>query len=169
MVNKRFWLGILVMVFGMLVVGCEEEARSVPYSQSIMISLMGSSWDSSTPTKGSVEIKFEPPVQPVSTSSTKFTGTPAKVSVEDLQWLETSGINLELSNANSRTISITTIEKKGWDDSVFVKLNLTRSAVPPTVDEKLDYGTATVLITLPNDFTAKYPDGITWGKKDFQF
>jgi len=47
-----------------------------------------------------------------------------------------------------------------------VKLNLTRSAAPSTGNK----GTAaTVLITLPNDFTAKYPDGITWDNKQFDF
>jgi len=148
-----------VLVFGMMVFGCEEE-KSKPYPQSIMIQVGNSSW---TSTSGSVEIMFLPPV-PVVQNNLTYTGTPAKISVQDLQWLQTSGINLELFNANSRTLTITTIEKTEWDDKAAVKLNLTRSAVPSSGS-----GTATVLITLPNDFTAKYPDGITWGNKAFDF
>jgi len=168
MVNKRFWLGItvIILLFGMTVVGCHEELKSEPYPQSVQIDVMDnfpSSWDSSTPTKGSIQILFRPPILD---SMITYTGTPAKVSVEDLQWLQASDINLELFNADGRTVSITSIEKQ---DGV-VKLNLTRSAKPSTSETGgLITGTATVLITLPNDFTAKYPDGITWGNKTFTF
>ena len=89
-------------------------------------------------------------------------------SVEDLQWLEASGITLELSNANGRTLSITSIEKSG-NDWVSVKLNLTRSAEPTQTGMIVNTGKATVSISLPNDFTAKYPDGITWDNKQFDF
>jgi len=153
----------------MTVVSCEEEDNSKPYPQTIDIYVRSSSWDSSTPTNGSVEIWFQPPVLGVNTN---YTGTPAKVSVEDLQWLQASGINLELYNADNRTVSITSIEKKEDSDGradkrAFVKLNLTRSAKPS--DSDIYGGTATVLITLPDDFKAKYPDGITWGNKTFNF
>jgi hypothetical protein len=169
MVNKKFLLGILVLalVFGMTVVSCEEEDESKPYLQSIQINVTNSTWNSSTPTSGSVEIWFQPPVPAVNVN---YTGTPAKVSVEDLQWLQVSGINLELFNAGGRTVSITSIEKTEDSDGrankrAFVKLNLTRSAQPSGGSS----GTATVLITLPNNFSAKYPDGITWGNKTFTF
>jgi hypothetical protein len=165
MKNKWYCLGMLVMVlvFGMMVVGCEED-KTEPYPQSIQINVLASSWDSSDPTKGSVEIRFLPPVLP---DGTTYTGTPAKVTVEDLQWLQASGINLELfdADADARTVSITSIEKTESDVRAFVKLNLTRSAKPAGGSN----GTATVSITLPNDFSAKYPDGITWGNKTFGF
>jgi hypothetical protein len=160
MKNRLLKVGILafVLVFGMMVLGCEEEEKSEPYPQSIMIQVGSSSWNS---TNGSVEIWFQPPVL---VAGKNYTGTPAKVSVGDLQWLQTSGINLELFNANSRNVSISSIEKREGGDTAIVKLNLTRTTAPSG-----ESGTATVLITLPNDFTAKYPDGITWGNKTFQF
>jgi len=122
-------------------------------------------WNSTT---GSVEIWFRPPVEVVLPANKTYTGTPAKVSVEDLQWLEASGITLELSNASGRTLSITSIEKSG-NDWVSVKLNLTRSAEPTQTGMIVNTGKATVSISLPNDFTAKYPDGITWDNKQFDF
>jgi hypothetical protein len=168
MKNKRFWMGMLVLtlVFGMTVVGCEGEDKSIPYSQSIEISVDGSSWDSTT---GSVRIWFQTPVE---VNGPTYTGTPAEISVEDLQWLDKSAITFALSNANNRTLSITEIEEiKEYNRySTFVRLKLTRSAIPPIKTEDiLDTGKATVSITLPNDFTAKYPDGITWGNKQFEF
>jgi len=164
MKNKRFLLEMLVLtlVFGMMVVGCEE-AESYP--RSIVISVWQiPSWDYSTPTSGSTEISFNP-TDLEAGKGYKGNETPTKVSVGDLQWLEASGINLVFSNAGGRSVSITSIEKRESGNSAIVKLNLTRSAEAPSGES----GTATVLITLPNDFTAKYPDGITWGNKNFLF
>jgi hypothetical protein len=166
--KKIFFLGMLVMVlaFGMVVVGCPSE-EEIPYSQEISVSVRNSAtWDSGTPTTGQVTIAFLTPVEVVS-SGKKYVGEPPKITVDDLQWLQASGIDLSLYNANSRTLTITSIEKTGESDEkrAFVKLYLTRSAVPPTNDA----GTATISITFPNEFKAKYPDGISWGGRTFSF
>jgi hypothetical protein len=164
MVNKRFWLGMLamVLVFGMTVAGCSTEDDSRPYPQSITISVRSSSWDSSSPTNGSVEIWFQTPVL---SPTTNYTGTPAKAGVDDLQWLKANDISLEPYDTDSRTVSISSISKTGGDTETFVKLSLTRSAEPPGM-----FGnTATVSITLPSEFTLKYPDGVTWGNRTFSF
>jgi hypothetical protein len=56
MVNKKFWLGMLVMVvvFGMTVVGCEEEGPSPspsPSEVTVTFDANGGKWDDNSTTK----------------------------------------------------------------------------------------------------------------------
>jgi len=165
--NKKLWLGILVMllVFGMMVIGCEAEKEVPPYPQKIDVTVQQASWDSTEPrTTGSVEIRFNPPLL----GSDDYTGTPAKVGVDDLQWLEASGITLTQSGGNGRTVSITSIEKTQGGNRASAKVFLTRSAPPATPPGT--FGKAVVSISFPNEFTAKYPDGVSWyGDRTFDF
>jgi hypothetical protein len=163
MANKRFWLGMLVtaLAFGMTVLGCYEEEDN-PYPQRIDIRVdQFPAWDSSDPTTGSVKILFQPPLLD---DRGDYTGTPARIGVDDLQWLQANGITLTPSGGNGRTVSITSIEKTQFKDMATVTAFLKRSAVPSGTA-----GTATVSITFPNEFTAKYPDGITWEYRNFDF
>jgi hypothetical protein len=166
MANKKFLLGILVLalVFGMTVIGCEDEEKKdegTPYPQSIEISVTDAIWWPVSKitglAAGDVAIYFKQPL----VQGTTYTGTP--ISVDDLNWLQASNINLELSNEDIRTVTITSIEKNYVGGQVNVSLELTRSAEPSGTES-----TATVFFSLPNDFTAKYPD-ITWGKKTFKY
>jgi len=166
MVNKRFWLGILVMVlvFGITVVGCSEEdgTKKVPYPQAIDIFVDYPSW---TGTSGFANIRFQP-IATAYSSGTTYTGTPASVSPTDLNWLSASDINLTPADENTRTLTKGTIEKTANGDGTVVKLNLTRSAEPSPIT---NYNTVTVSISLPPAFSAKYPDGINWASVTIQF
>jgi hypothetical protein len=160
--KKLFFLGMLVMVlaFGMVVVGCEDETdRSV--SPSFVFSVHANSWNTATPTTGEVKVRFSGDGGlDKDGNSRDFSVTPS-----DLSWVTVDKFELYFSGTGDRTVSITSVVLEPFNNTnIDAKLTLTRSAVP----EGSATRTASVYLTIPSDFSSKYE--VSWGNnKTFQF
>jgi hypothetical protein len=159
--KKLFFLGmlVLVLVFGMTVVGCEDE-RDRSVSPLFVLSVYGDSWNTATPTTGEVKVRFSGSGGlDKDGNSRDFSVTPI-----DLSWVTVDKFELYFSGTGDRTVSITSIVLEPYNDTnIDAKLTLTRSAVP----EGSATRTATVSLTIPSDFSSKYE--VSWDNKTFQF
>jgi len=159
--KKRFWLGmlVLVLVFGLAVVSCEDVTdRSAP--SSLEITVHSDNWNTGTPTTGEVKVMFS-----VWGGKDK-SGNERDSSLipSDLSWVTKDKFELNFSGSGERTVNITAVAFEPFNAyTVNAKLTISRTSVP--ADTKR---TATVYLTIPSDFRAKY-EKVKWNNNTFQF
>jgi len=150
---------VMVLAFGITVVGCGE-ATDKSTSPSFLLSVSDSSWNTTTPTTGEVNVRFS------GAEGRDKDGNLLDFSVttNDLSWVTVDKFELNFSGTGDRTVSITSVVLEQFNKWNFdAKLTLTRSAVP----EGSATRTATVHLTIPSDFSSKYD--VSWGNNSFRF
>jgi len=189
MINKRFCLGLFVIILtiGMMFVGCGPEEKPYPQSLNIYLTNFGySSWGeeyfntlfyNTDPLKTEVLITFVPNEDGIIHNDDEITyiGSRAKIEVDDLNWLNVSDFTLTYNDVNNRTLSVASIlkmEKRQWGADIFgvdVYIRLQRSALYNSSYPKNGGTEAEVSIKFPDAFKNKYPDGINWKFNNVRF
>ena len=191
MVNKKLWLGMLVivLVFGMLVVSCDDGSGNFdlpppvavdlgPYPNEVEMShtgvlradetsfFQGYFVQAESSLVGRLIITFSPVTRPPPGVSGVFSGSPASVGVADFNWFNTNTVSLThrfIGQENQhRTISITGVEIRQSGINVEVILTLNRSHLPPPPPSGFHtFITTDFSFALPTAFESRF-DEVSW-------
>jgi len=161
MKGKWYCLGMLaiVLVFGMMIVGCEDETPVPP--PYVSLGIQSCNWNVETPANGEVIIWVIPYKGVRSGNGTGLEAV--NISPSDLSWVTKDEFELLFSGDGSRTASITTVVLEPFSETrVNIKLSVTRS-----VGESANR-TANVYLTVPSSFENKYGT-VEWSSRKFDF
>jgi hypothetical protein len=165
MKNKKLGLGMLVMVlvFGMMVAGCEDNTEVPPPFVSFMVRSV--TWDNPIESSTTGEVQLSISATKMVRTNSGTAGESVRLEQTDLSWLTVDQINLDYSGSGTRTVTITSVTFDRLGDGFIAKLSATRTAAPSGV---ADTRTATVGLAIPATFENKFGEA-RWSTRTFSF